>query len=228
VSSSQSTPPQPSPWCSYCRKHDHNDSECWSTRPADWKETPPPASNLASILASARASDTYRKESEALSSPDDKHDEQKIVCHAPGDRCHGCDHYKGKAPVCSFAPSAEVAPAAWIEHHKGGDNLVWDDPGGDRTPLYKAPQSATLPTKYVVRCGGECPQDWLCADIPEVQAALCEALYGTPKDACPEAIGWYLGAVQSMSPEELKREWPFEDGWLEVIKLRRPDSGGKV
>jgi hypothetical protein len=27
-------------------------------------------------------------------------------------------------------------PVAWIEHHKGGDNLVWDDPGGGKTPLY--------------------------------------------------------------------------------------------
>lgn len=27
-------------------------------------------------------------------------------------------------------------PVAWIQHHKAGDNLVWDDPGGRRTPLY--------------------------------------------------------------------------------------------
>jgi hypothetical protein len=49
----------------------------------------------------------------------DKHDEQKIVCHAPGDRCHGCDHYKGKAPVCSFAPSAGGASgfADWLRSH---------------------------------------------------------------------------------------------------------------
>jgi hypothetical protein len=31
-------------------------------------------------------------------------------------------------------------PVAWIEHHKGGDNLVWDDPSGERTPLYTTPQ----------------------------------------------------------------------------------------
>jgi hypothetical protein len=50
---------------------------------------------------------------------DDKHDEQKILCHAPGDRCHGCDHYKGKAPVCSFAPSAGGASgfADWLRSH---------------------------------------------------------------------------------------------------------------
>jgi hypothetical protein len=81
---------------------------------------------------------------------DDKHDEQKIVCHAPGDRCHGCDHYKGKAPVCSFAPSAGGEPAAYIEHHKGGDNLVWEQTAIPCTPLYKQTVSATLPTKAVV------------------------------------------------------------------------------
>ena len=31
-------------------------------------------------------------------------------------------------------------PVAWIEHHKGGDNLVWDDPSGNRSPLYTHPQ----------------------------------------------------------------------------------------
>ena len=25
-------------------------------------------------------------------------------CYAEGDRCHGCDHYKGKAPICIYAP----------------------------------------------------------------------------------------------------------------------------
>lgn len=24
-------------YCYYCKKDDHNDSECWSTRPADWR-----------------------------------------------------------------------------------------------------------------------------------------------------------------------------------------------
>ncbi len=29
-------------------------------------------------------------------------------------------------------------PVAWIQHHKGGDNLVWDDPGGKKTAIYTA------------------------------------------------------------------------------------------
>lgn len=27
-----------------------------------------------------------------------------IVCHAPGERCHACPHYYGKAAVCKYAP----------------------------------------------------------------------------------------------------------------------------
>ena len=33
----------------------------------------------------------------------------------------------------------EQEPVAYIEHHKGGDNLEWDDPGGKRSPLYTTP-----------------------------------------------------------------------------------------
>ena len=33
-------------------------------------------------------------------------------------------------------------PVAWIEHHKGGDNLEWDNPGGKCTPLYTTPPAA--------------------------------------------------------------------------------------
>ena len=33
-----------------------------------------------------------------------------------------------------------AVPAAWIEHHKGGDNLCWDYPGGKATPLYAPPK----------------------------------------------------------------------------------------
>jgi len=30
----------------------------------------------------------------------------------------------------------DAEPVAWVDHHKGGDNLVWDEPGGNKTPLY--------------------------------------------------------------------------------------------
>jgi hypothetical protein len=25
------------------------------------------------------------------------------ICHAIGDRCHGCAHYRGEAPICVYA-----------------------------------------------------------------------------------------------------------------------------
>lgn len=79
-------------------------------------------------------------------------------------------------------------------------------------------RSAIRAPKYLVRSGGECPADWLCADIPEVQKALCEALYGSVRDADVDDIGQYLAEVQKMTERELT--WKFEDGWLTVIKLR--------
>ena len=77
-------------------------------------------------------------------------------------------------------------------------------------------ESAIEP-KYIVRCGGECPQDWLCADIPEVQKALCEALYGNPDNADADEIGKFLSEVQLMG-DEREVHWTFEDGWLTVIR----------
>ena len=32
---------------------------------------------------------------------------RKIVCHAEGDRCHGCAHYHGKADECEFKPTEQ-------------------------------------------------------------------------------------------------------------------------
>ena len=43
------------------------------------------------------------------------------------------EHLKAAQP----APVQE--PVAWIEHHKGGDNLEWENPGGKCTPLYATP-----------------------------------------------------------------------------------------
>ena len=40
------------------------------------------------------------------------------------------------------APSASGTPVAYIEHHKGGDNLVWDQTKERCTPLYKSAPAA--------------------------------------------------------------------------------------
>ena len=36
-------------------------------------------------------------------------------------------------------PAEANEPVAYIEHHKAGDNLVWDNPGANSSPLYTTP-----------------------------------------------------------------------------------------
>jgi len=55
----------------------------------------------------------------------------------------GCDRHDKAITAIKQARSAPVQePVAWIEHHKGGDNLEWDNPGGKCTPLYTTPPAA--------------------------------------------------------------------------------------
>ena len=42
-------------------------------------------------------------------------------------------------------PAEANEPVAYIEHHKAGDNLVWDNPGGKHTPLYTSPPAQRKP-----------------------------------------------------------------------------------
>lgn len=44
----------------------------------------------------------------------------RIVCHAPGERCLGCAHYHGKAPVCTFAKPCRTGRARSL----GGDRAA--------------------------------------------------------------------------------------------------------
>ena len=68
-------------------------------------------------------------------------------CHTPssdrsdwtgGELAHA-DYLRYVALAAALEAIAEQEPAAYIEHHKGGDNLVWDDPGGKNSALYAAP-----------------------------------------------------------------------------------------
>lgn len=43
---------------------------------------------------------------------------QKITCHAPGDRCPGCAHYRGTAPICELA-STDAAKEALLREAAG-------------------------------------------------------------------------------------------------------------
>jgi hypothetical protein len=58
--------------------------------------------------------------------------------------------YRNKAEEAITAVQEVIAapvqePVAWIEHHKGGDNLEWDNPGGKCTPLYTTPPAQPAP-----------------------------------------------------------------------------------
>jgi hypothetical protein len=44
-------------------------------------------------------------------------------------------------------------PVAWIEHHKGGDNLEWDNPGGKCTPLYTTPPAQPAVPDAIIEAG---------------------------------------------------------------------------
>lgn len=47
----------------------------------------------------------------------------------------------------AIADVEKQEPVAWIEHHKGGDNLVWDEPNKG-TPLYTISQSKREPVAW--------------------------------------------------------------------------------
>lgn len=59
-----------------------------------------------------------------------------------------------------------VRPAAWIQHHKAGDNLEWEDPGGKRTALY---DEQTLWNSCAR--AGELERDKARADAERIRAA---------------------------------------------------------
>ena len=59
----------------------------------------------------------------------------------------GCGEWRGQQLKAITAMKEALAqpaqePVAWIEHHKAGDNLVWDEPNKG-TPLYTTPPQRT-------------------------------------------------------------------------------------
>jgi hypothetical protein len=52
------------------------------------------------------------------------------VCHAPGDRCFGCEHYQGKAAECKYKGAAQSGvPVNAFCFFRDGDQwcCVWGD-----------------------------------------------------------------------------------------------------
>ena len=95
------------------------------------------------------------------------------------------------------------SPVAYIEHHKGGDNLVWDDPGWNRTPLYAAPQGKP---ESSVNSGDE-------SGPPAESASPCvvESQW-IPVNTPPTERGWY-GILDAQDEPRAAMYLP-KQGWI--------------
>jgi hypothetical protein len=147
----------------------------------------------------------------------------KGLCSSPTE-CRAAARCLGKCADAVAPPSSDVRTE---EEWRLGWTVRENEIARLKEAL-KAAQSAIRTIKYLVRSGGECPGDWLCKDIPEVQAALCDTLYGRRKDLDADEIheiGQYLAQVQKMSKREL--HYTFEDGWLTIIKVIQTEQGAK-
>jgi hypothetical protein len=147
---------------------------------------------------------------------------------------HPEDHYEFTDPkkanavlmsLCQEAADALAAPVqepvAWIEHHKGGDNLEWDNPGGKCTPLYTTPPAQPAPvqerTDYAVHlnhcnlgeCEGVCK--YLDDDCPALEHADMKAKWDrpTPPAAQPAPV-----------QEPVADAWMHKDGRLTDAKAK--------
>jgi hypothetical protein len=129
-----------------------------SELPSDYFTTPPAAQPAIVLQQAYRTSDAYTigfKDGQAAQPAP----VQEILAAFPlfdeqglDEEKHHCEwtllqdrkrlHAMLAAPAAQPAP---VQPVAWIEHHKGGDNLEWDNPGGKCTPLYTTPPARPAP-----------------------------------------------------------------------------------
>ena len=48
-------------------------------------------------------------------------------------------YQQGRNDAMNEKPAEANEPVAYIEHHKAGDNLVWDNPGANSSALYTSP-----------------------------------------------------------------------------------------
>ena len=70
---------------------------------------------------------------------------------------------------------AESEPVAWVEHHKGGDNLVWDDPGGRKSALYTHPAPG-VPDDVVRDAISTVREQYRGTDWGKVAECVCDAI----------------------------------------------------
>jgi hypothetical protein len=103
---------------------------------------------------------------------------------APTSAEYAMGYAEGFNDGCKPAP---VQPVAWIEHHKGGDNLEWENPGGKCTPLYTTPPAQPAPKQEPFGYFKAEPFGWTdCAETDEGAMALYE--YPAAQPAVPDAM----------------------------------------
>ena len=145
----------------------------------------------------------------------------KVVCHAEGDRCLGCDHYKGKAPVCKYAPSASPAEApadalfAAIQH---GDEVhrewlreavhAWFDGKPVPPPRAAHPQPVAPAGQAAAGVQGE-ELKRLADKALDARGALCVVPWLQRTDAqiarCNEARAALLAAIDAFAAPAVER-----------------------
>lgn len=183
-------------------------------------------------MPSASAPSTWREKLEEIASKLDSalgdsdlthiEDDDELRRVAPAQwACSEINKLLQETPVSSSAAPDAMVVSQGMDHRAMIERIT-DCPVGTKLYKHSAPVSAIAAPKYLVRSGGECPQDWLCADIPEVQAAICEALYGRAEDADADEIGKYLAQVQKMTSQ---LDYDYEDGWLQILRLDSKGAG---
>ena len=105
------------------------------------------------------------------------------------------------------APSASGTPVAYIEHHKGGDNLVWDQTKERCTPLYKSAPAALAPIGDC-QLAGSCQGKTIEADTIERCARVCveEAKRWDSVSHCEAEVNSALSCAVSIRSMNTKGE----------------------
>jgi hypothetical protein len=116
------TPSDTGLWCSYCRKADHSDAQCWCTRPADWDAHRIP-SHIATSFSTLVGHDP-RPSSPAVAGPTPRTDGIRAKWSRNGGNRNGCDASPEARELYEHADQLERELAAALhrlERHEGDE-----------------------------------------------------------------------------------------------------------
>jgi hypothetical protein len=99
----------------------------------DYDDMPEAMAELEKAHKAIKALEEALAKQEHIKSLEEKTEDHDVDCLCAD--CDALDNYETK--------QEQGEPVAWIEHHKGGDNLNWEEvnhPYAKATPLYTTPQ----------------------------------------------------------------------------------------